>query len=333
MRTRTAFLATYLLALSPASAGVRVGDPMTDIRLPNLLHAEGADSLHDLLDRPVVIMEWATGNANSIQYGVATSRGLHEKYAAKGLVVVLLESSSGSEIADIEAFLMREAPGPRLPLCGAVNLGVEREGEQFIPRFVVIGVDGTLVEEGVLWNEGKELETAVKSEMAKLKAGWGTDRSIRKARALLHGKGDVAGARAAWAALADGDAPGDEVDALKMEIDRRLERLRVATEHHLESGECARAVAALDALATATSGVAAWEEPVAALRARTSGATFAAEVALEKKLTKITRGFAKKRPKASVAKKLEKLADEVPGSSVARRARRLADRVARATSG
>lgn len=335
MNTLLSGVALTLVSLSAsmASAGVSVGQPMQDVHLPALLNGDGRASIGAFLGQPVVVMDWEMSNPNSLQYGVAKARDLHEKHASKGLVVILHELTRGADIADVEAFLLRVAPGPRVPVCTAVNLGVERVGEQFIPRFAVIGVDGTLVEEGVVHNEAKQLEAAIRTELGKLKSGWGESRKVKKARALLHGKGDVAGALAVWNEMAaEGDAQG-EAAALKAEIDRRLERFRIAAEHDLENGECARAVLAIDALATAAEGLDAWQEPIAALREKISSDEFAAELALEKKVVKIARGMEKKRPKAATAKKLEKLAGEAPGTSVARRALRLADRVTRATSG
>ena len=325
------------LACLPATNGlaaVGLGEQVTDLQFGELRNGDGRSALSQFRGQPIVIMDWTMDNTNALQYGVPKATDLYKQYAAAGLVVILHETSPDSTPAERDAFMLRQFPGNPVWVSGPLRLDIQRVGDQFLPRFAVIGADGSLLAEGVLWTEGKELDQTIAKEMKQRKTGWGSSAPIRKARALLHGQQDCAGAAALLDGLKAGEADATELAAVRTEIHDRLESLSLAAEHFLAAGECSRSVQAaetLEALVKACGQASEYQEKSSQLSERIATPEFQAQLMLEKKLLSITKSLARKRPKGPEAKQLRKLAEQNPESAVAQRALRLAERIEIAT--
>ncbi|MFG0319087.1 MAG: hypothetical protein ACF8XB_17575 [Planctomycetota bacterium JB042] len=316
-----------LLLLLSLAVGTEasLGEPVPDVRFGEMLNGDGRTRLAEFRGQPVVVLQWTHTSDNCLQYAIPKARELARR-TEDGLVVILQETEF-QETVDLQAFVLRELPGLDVRCCRLVqDLPVRWTGETGQPCFAVIGADGTLAAEGLLWTRGKQLDDAVKEEMKRLKKGFGESKAARAVRSRLFGpKADLA------AALAAADGAGDERDALRSEIERCFEARVAVVRHLVDGGRSSRARRELDELASAASGVPAWESPLADLEATLSTAEFAADLAWEKKLDALTRPFASKRPKPQHGERLRKLAEEAAGSRVASRADALAEAVERAT--
>jgi hypothetical protein len=234
----------------------------------------------------------------------------------KGLVTVLMERQ-GADAQKLEAFLLAHWPQNRALAC--TGAPVPTPDFQGIPHAALIGVDGTLLWDGSPSAGTKKLDELVEAELAKVKKGWGENEEARRARALLYGKGDLAGAHAVAAAMPEGAARS----ALVAEVERRyaLAKKRVATLR--AQGRWIEALAAARDLQKGAGARAEWSAELQPLVAEFDGDAGKAALADEKKLQKVLKQLGDGRDD-SARKALRALVKQFGGNgAIAGRAERL----------
>lgn len=234
--------------------------------------------------------------------------------ASKGLVSILVESQGSTEPA-LEGFLWKSFPDNDCFSC--IGTFVPIPESRGIPHAAVIGVDGTLLWAGHPLSAQKQIQELIEGELQKVKKGWGDTAEVRKMRAALYGKGDLAGALAAIAALPE----GEHRTALQTEIDGRYASLKKAIETQKERGEWLAAQAQAKALLKGVGTTAAWVAEVTPIVAEFDSEAGKAEIALEKKLEKIVKQLRDKKGD-NAPKALKALLKDDGNSKVAARIQR-----------
>lgn len=235
--------------------------------------------------------------------------------STKGLVSILVEAQ-GADAATLEGFLWKTFPDNDCFSC--VGTMVPIPESRGIPHGAVIGVDGTLLWAGNPLSDPKKISELIEGELAKVKKGWGDTAEARKMRAALYGKEDLAGAAAAIAAMADGDAKSK----LQAEIDARYASQKKAIETLKERGNWLAAQAQAKALLKSVGTNAAWVGEVTPIVAEFDSEAGKAELALEKKLEKIVKQLRDKKGDGA-PKALKALAKDGGDSKVNARISRL----------
>ena len=234
----------------------------------------------------------------------------------KGLVSILVEAQ-GADEAQLEHFLWKTFPDNGC--FASVGVAVPIPESQGIPHAAVIGVDGTLLWAGHPLGDAKKIEELIAAELTKVKKGWGTTPESRKVRASLFGKGDLAGAAALVAAMPD----GEEKTTLQAEVDARYASAKKAISTLQEQGRWIDAQAAAKNLQKAVGTNAAWAGEVAPLVAEFDSESGKAEIALDKKLEKVTKQLRDKKLDAAI-KGLQALTKaDAPTNKVGERAARM----------
>lgn len=248
---------------------------------------------------------------------------MQDELGPKGLAVIMMESQ-GSKAEELPAFMMKKFPhntaAAVVPNNG-LRIGTSLGG---IPKCAIVGVDGTLLVFGHNSKLGSKVEELIMQELTKRKRGWGDDKQIRKARALMHGKGDLGGA---WKIL-DGlqvDAEQEaDLAAAKAELQIRYEVLEKSITYYQEQGQWREAQGRMKALAKAAKGVAEWKAAIETLEATFKTADAKKELSLAKKLDRMLRPLADKGPKDGDDRRFEQFAKKNEGTTVGSRAARLA---------
>ncbi|MEE8105698.1 MAG: hypothetical protein V3T86_09210 [Planctomycetota bacterium] len=166
---------------------------------------------------------------------------------------------------------------------------------------------------------------AVESELSRRKKGWGEHAAVRRARAALFGKGELAKAWKILERVSD-DKGGAELQRAKSEVQARLDVSIHAIGRLLGDGRYLDAQVQLKALQKTARGVDAFEKPVASVSARfdTEGVRsgLKADTELQKQLRPLKkRNFKKFGIQALV--KLRAFAKQHEGTPIGDRARRL----------
>jgi len=234
--------------------------------------------------------------------------------AAKGLVSILVEAQ-GADEPTLEGFLWKTFPDN--DCFASVGTFVPIPESAGIPNAAVIGVDGTLLWAGNPLSDPKKIEELIDGELAKMKKGWGDTAEVRKMRAALYGKGDLAGAAAAVAPLPD----GEHKTALQTEIDSRYATLKKAIETQKERGNWLEAQVQAKALQKGVGANAAWAGEVAPIVADFDSDSGKAELALERKLEKVVKQLRDKKGDGA-PKALKAMLKDGDNSKVAARIRR-----------
>lgn len=235
--------------------------------------------------------------------------------ASKGLVSVLVEAQ-GADEATLEAFLWKTFPDNDCFACVGTHVPIpESRG---IPHAALIGVDGTLLWAGHPLESPKKLEELILAELTKVKKGWGDTAEAKKVRVALYDKNDLAGAAATVAAMPEGDTR----TALQAEIDARYAAKKNAIGNLKENGRWLQAQAAAKALLKSVGTKAEWVAEVTPLVAEFDSEAGKAEIALEKKLEKITKQLRDKKGD-NAPKALEALLKNAGDGKVAARAQKM----------
>lgn len=212
-----------------------------------------------------------------------------QELGSKGLVVVLMESQ-GSE--DIEAFMMKRFPGNPCRVSRRGQLPI-RDTSPGIPACALIGVDGTLLAEGLNSKLGGQIDELIAKELAKIRVGWGAHRDLRKVRATLYGKDDLAGAEKMLAQLTLPDDAAEDRAALEAEIaTRRAARVK-SVAWLRQQGRFADALEVAKSLEKSVKGHPEWEAEAKALVAEFKTPEAAAELKLDAALSKVLAGLEK----------------------------------------
>jgi len=282
-------LASLLLAF-PVSAqkAAAVGERVPDFTFPEFLNGDGRQSLKDFFGYPILVDYWGTKCGPCIAFAVPTAIEHDHELSSKGLVTVLMERQ-GADRDRLVPFMQQTFPDNDAFVClGGVVPTPEFEG---LPHTVVIGVDGTLLFDGKPTAGMKPIEEAIAIELDKVKKGWGPTPEVKKVRAALYGKRDLAAA----AALVDAMPVGNDRTMLQAEIDNRYALAKKAIETRKNQGRFEAAQDAAKALLESVGTKADWVAEVTPLVAQFGTDEAKAELALEKKLDKIDRQLREKK--------------------------------------
>ena len=169
------------------------------------------------------------------------------------------------------------------------------------------------------------MQAAIKAEVRRRKAGWGETPAVKRVRATLFGKGELANA---WKALEriPTNSVTPEVEQVRQEIRDRLRYARLAIERLLDAGHYLDAQAQLKALKKSTRGVDEFESVAAAFAERFKSEKVKSGLKADKSLAKLFRPLQKRKFKdldAASIWKLRSIAKQHAGTPMGARAERL----------
>lgn len=238
----------------------------------------------------------------------------------RGLVVVLPEMQ-GATMESLPAFLWKTFPKleARVVRGGGVPIVMGRG----IPYSALIGVDGTLLWAGRPSSGGKDRDALIEAELKKVATGWGATPAVRKARAQIYGKQNLAEAKRLIDALPE--ASTQERAELAQELAtayawrvRAVQALR-AEARFLEARDAAQA------LQKSVAGLPEWEAEVAPLLAAFDTPEDQRELTIAKRIEvqlRAVRAKSMKLPAAS--QRLRAIAKSGAGTAAGARAEQLA---------
>lgn len=248
-----------------------------------------------------------------------------------GLVTILMESQNSE---DIEAFMYKTFPTNG---CMVTKRSIQlpiKSTSNGLPSCALIGVDGTLLAEGSLGNIGGKLPDLIDAELRKAAKGWGASKDLKKVRSMLYGKKkDIAGALAlAKKIQASNDEETADLALVMSEIDTKIATLEKSAKYLREQGLVSEGLDAAEDFAKAAKGDEAREASAKELLASFQTPEAKAELALEKKLTKIERMVSAAGVSGREIPALQKLAKGNEETKVGARALRLAGFFEKATA-
>lgn len=250
-------------------------------------------------------------------------RKLAKEFVPQGLVLVLRESHNMSA-DDIRTSAMRRYPGSPARFTGNMKAPIAYQENGPPPDIAFIDAQGRLLLAGSYTVDLSRAEKLLPGELKKVRAGWGAHGAAREARALLHGKGRLAEALARCDEALSSEPDQAELLEVKAEVQARFDSALKQVRHHLDKGECERALAMSTTLVDSVAGRPELEEPAAKLRAELGTPEIQRELELEKTLAAALKPLEKKEPTAKDVEKLERLAKEAGDTRVGRRAQELA---------
>ncbi|HLU37746.1 MAG TPA: hypothetical protein VK081_00070, partial [Planctomycetota bacterium] len=167
----------------------------------------------------------------------------------------------------------------------------------------------------------KELDELIEAELKKVAQGWGDSPEVRKARAQLYGKRNLAAARKQIEALPD----GEDKDALQRELTTAFSWRVKAVQALRDEGRFAEARETAQALKKAVAGVSDWEQQAATLLAEFDQPDLQKELAASKKIDTVFASIrAKKLKVADAVKPMRSIAKSAAGTKSGARAETLA---------
>src|SRR6185503_1638485 len=181
--------APVLVAAVVAQAVTPVGERPAELEFKAVLGGDGRTKLAEFAGQPVLIAEFSSAPKGLAAAKLAVELDRESREA--GLVTFLMESAGHDAIYQ-RALQLRDLPGATCWLLGKQELPVAFDGASGTgPRLVLFGVDGTLLFAGS--HEASDgLKKLLHAELDKRNKGWGTEASVRKARALAWEKGRLA---------------------------------------------------------------------------------------------------------------------------------------------
>jgi len=310
-----------------------------DYEFEPLVGSDGRTRLSEFYGSPVVV----AGFRRHIPDGLHASWLAHvltEKFRKKGLVVILrdqkpwraehhgaLTRSFWARFFDSSPWLTCRREGERLPFRND-------DAEWTDGRIVLVGVDGRTVLEGVIEKyedrprrDGFQARftEAVEDELDKRRKGWGEDRKVRRARALLFGKDEIARAWKTLARIREDDVTG-EVERARSEVRTHVATRVRAVERLLARGRYGDAEEAFEELEKSVRGEDAFEENVAKLEQRFDSDDVRAGLKAARSLDRLLRPLERRDFDALDAKRILRvraLGKEHEGTPVAKRVERL----------
>lgn len=253
---------------------------------------------------------------------------MQKEHGKDGLVVVLTEAQNPSMTkADLVGFTLIN-----FHKYGNDDVFITQSEEPFrtdapgLPHAALVGVDGKILLLGNPNGWGKKLDEALAEEFKKIKSGWGKSAEAKKARALIHGKRQLAEAFALLTA-AEGkikDDAKDDFSEVKAELEAKYASLKEAVKTLTERGSFLDAKKAAESLQKSVKGKSEWEAEVAQMTAEFAKPEVEKELAADKALTAILKSIGDKRPTDDHAKNLKALAKKHDGTKVGARAGELA---------
>ena len=300
---------------------VSVGEPFPAFHFKNLLRGDGRDRLSQFRGQPVLLAWCSTVFAGMEAAKVSVKA--ERDFADWGLVPILMEIKRHDETY-IEALALTEIPGSTCRLMKTHKLGIAWEKKRGLPPYVaLIGVDGTLLYAGS-YQSFSTVKKLLKKEVARLRKGWGDDRTARKARALAYGKRELGRAHTLLQEALREDAANEELTELCAELVARYESTTKAVSFLIEDGRPREAREVAERLADSVADHPTWAPEVVELQQRFATERLLTELALEKKLDKLLEPIQARAPREGLAEKVSRFAEEASGSRVGVRAERLA---------
>lgn len=318
-----AFVAAIGAAVN-AQGVVKVGDKVPDFKFSSLLNNDGRMSLAEFRGSVVLLDWWGNHCPPCLGFAVPHAIKLFEEHAKDGLVCVLMESQQ-LPTNELPGFMMQKFPSNRCLVTSDSPFRTEHQ-ENYVPFSAVIGVDGTLLVDGGTSAISKKLDETIDAELKKIKSGWGKTPEIAKARAQMHGRGNLSEARkileSARANIKD-DAKED-FEAAVAELDAKLAVKKRSVKSLMDESRFGDAKNAALAYQAAVKGDAALEKEAAEMVAEFQAPEVDKEVKLDAALAKLMKGFADKGPGKDGAATLKSFAKKADGTKVGARAATLA---------
>ncbi len=251
---------------------------------------------------------------------------LQQKYGAQGLKVILVHCQ---EYGDLPAFMMRKFPANEAMVTADNPVLIGTTQGFGLPRAALVGVDGRVLCDGLRAKVGARIDKLIPKELARMRKGWGAHPQLERARALLYGKGNLAGARKIVETFEASPENQADHSSLKEELLVRYDRLLKAVEYRIAEGAWSRAKAAGRSLAKGVRGVETWEKGVADVTEKLRQPSVSAEMVRDRRIAKVLRAIRKSGPKPKHEKALWAIAGKNPESPTGARAKRLARLVQR----
>jgi hypothetical protein len=314
------------LAVNPGRAQVDVGEQAKDHELTVVMNGDGRARLSQFTGHPVLIATWMRVSMGNGALDKAVR--LHEKLASRGLVTILMNLDPGPPSdTEVASWILRHHGSTTAIITQAFAYPGRPETAGQPPYLALIGVDGTLRAAGSAGSLGGGIDKLVEEELKKRQSGWGQSAVLKKARSLLHGKNDLAGA----SRLArDPKTSPEDARVLDAEIADRFALWKTSVSSLIEAGEWGRAQRAAADLVKA-----AGDMPDRAAEAREIEARFATEeagreLAVDKKIAGVLDRIRQGPPKADMVAPLRGIAKQSAGTTAGKRAERVAAWVAEA---
>ncbi len=282
---------------------------------------DGRQKLSEFRGQPVLIVKWTDTDFGRGAAGEVEK--LAKELVPEGLVVILLDTHNKTE-QEIEASVMRLYPGSPARLTQNQKPPIEYLDNGPPPDIALVAVDGTLLVAGSYTADMNKASKLVRSELKRLKSGWGEHETARQARALVSGQGRLSAAKAAIEAGLMKEPDQAELLAVRTEITARRDGWMGSVRYFMEHGQYLRALDEARALAEAVKGDADWEAQAAALLREFEGEEARRELELDTKLSSLLAPLSRKAPDRE-PEKLRKFAQEAGGFRVGKRALHLAE--------
>lgn len=197
-------------------------------------------------------------------------------------------------------------------------------GSRGLPSFALVSSNGEILLKGNPLAVKKELEEAIKSEIARSrKAPDSVPRSLKGAWTDF-AKGKYAKAlAAARKAIASGGEDAESAEETLEVFERRLDSRIRRISWMIENGRYLDALDRLETLGKAIRGAEEYESRIEELRSQLKSSELAPEIAAAKTLARIEKKLHAEGPEPRIIKELEKFAGRKAGTKAAERARRL----------
>jgi hypothetical protein len=238
-----------------------------------------------------------------------------------GFVSILLESQGLPE-ENLLGFMVKRFPKNEcmtLPGSGGAGLRTEPSSPG-LPHAALIGADGTVVWAGR--PGGSNVSKLIEAELKKIKEGWGKSKDAKKARQLMYGKGDLAGAAKLLESVKDQikAEEREDYDAAVEELAVRYAAEKKSVTGLIEVGRYVDAQKNAVALLKSVKGHEAWEAEAAALVEGFKDPETDKQLKADAALSKIIKSWGDKAPKADAAGPLRKFGEKNQGTKAAERA-------------
>jgi len=322
-RTSLAAIVLVCPVLAPfaAEASEPSAELVEDFRFRTLLRGDGRDRLSQYRGQPLLFAWYSTvtGGLEAARVGA----DLEEDFAEDGFVAILMEIKNHDETY-LEALALNEVPGSSCLLLKNQKLPFSFDSDTgFPPHMALIGVDGELLYAGS-YSQSSKVKKMVKSEVKRVRDGWGEHPAAVEARALAYGKGELAAGLALVREAIAKDAGRPELSEIEKELSARFESRKRAIPFLMEKGEYLRALEEAKALVAAVESHEAWHAEARELLAGFEDEAARRELELDKELESLLKPLRKKAPRRGLADKVRRFAEEAGDSRVGARAERLA---------
>ncbi|HYC77547.1 MAG TPA: hypothetical protein VEI02_07955 [Planctomycetota bacterium] len=289
-----------------------------------MLNGDGRRALADFRGQTLFINWWSRWCPACRQGVVPFAEQIREQ-KGDAVACVLVETQPLTE-EQLLAVMARMFPRNR---CTTVaqqpGLDLEPPASDF-PYAALIGVDGTVLWHGHPMAQQRKIQSLIDEQSKLAQAGWGATPETKKARSLLYGKNDLAGAAAALDQAEKSrngaerkDAKAD-LDAARAEVEARFVARRRAVSALLQAGEPLEAQRRAAALLKDVRNRKPWEKEAQDLVASFKTPEADRELKADQALQKWRADAGDGPPSAAAVEALSGLARKFEGTKVAVRA-------------